>query len=98
MSGVLNLVDRTDVAAEIEVIDGNVYRSSFGIAYSAPRLVLPEVRLTQRPWIGQRYHIEIWIEKSTANDVLLSPARAYGGINVATFCRRGIRHGLQESG
>jgi hypothetical protein len=81
---IINLADNGDVVAEIMLNDGGINRAPFGVSYSAPTLELPEVLLIQDPKIGQRYHIEIWIEKSTANDVLLPLGREYG-INVATF-------------
>jgi hypothetical protein len=40
--------------------------------------------LLSQPIVGQRYHLEIWIEKSTANGVLLPLGLEYG-INIATF-------------
>jgi hypothetical protein len=43
---------------------------------------LPELHL-YRPTILQRYHIEIWCEKTTVNDVLQPLAREYG-LNVVT--------------
>jgi hypothetical protein len=80
---VINRADHDDIAAEVEVFDGSIERHSFGGEYTPPTITMPEV-LLQEPTIGQRYHVEIWIEKSTANEVLLPLGRQYG-INVATF-------------
>jgi hypothetical protein len=71
-------------AAEVETTEGEVERHEFGVGYRAPTLSLPEIYLTSEPRIGQRYHLEIWIEKSTANEVLL-PLGVLYGINIATF-------------
>ncbi|MET3970817.1 hypothetical protein [Bradyrhizobium sp. S3.9.1] len=81
---VINRSDDDDIAAEIEIIGGSVERRDFGPSYAPPDVNLPEVVFTQEPSIGQPYHLEIWIEKSTMNDVLLALGQAYG-INVATF-------------
>jgi hypothetical protein len=70
--------------AEIETLAGEVETHEFGMGYRAPSFSLPEINLIAEPRIGQRYHLEIWIEKSTANDVLLPLGREYG-INIATF-------------
>jgi hypothetical protein len=76
--------DGGDLAAEIEITAGRIERHPFGSDYSPPEIELPEVSLLQEPHVGQAYHLEIWIEKSTANDVLLPLGLVYG-INVATF-------------
>jgi hypothetical protein len=81
----INLGDGgVDSAAEIDTVAGSIERHEFGIDYVAPTLTLPETILLSEPQIGQRYHLEIWIEKSTANDVLLPLGREYG-INIVTF-------------
>ena len=76
--------DDFDIDAEIEISDGGITRFPFDLHYRAPMYSLPDVELVQEPTIGQPYHLEIWIEKSTANDVLLPLGRRYG-INIATF-------------
>jgi hypothetical protein len=49
-----------------------------------PRLPsLPTAQLVSRPRIAQRYHLEIWCEKSTMNDILLPLGQRYG-VNVVT--------------
>jgi hypothetical protein len=80
----INRDDTPDASAELEIADGDVERHELGINYEAPTLSLPEAVLISEPRIGQRYHLEIWIEKSTANDVLL-PLGVLYGINIATF-------------
>jgi len=72
-----------DIGAEVSVLDGRVESREFGASYHSPSYSLPTLYLS-RPRIGQRHHLEIWIEKSTANEILLPLAREYG-INVATF-------------
>jgi len=79
----INLNDGGDAAAEVGVNDGEIEQKAFGEHYKPPKLKLPETWF-EEPKIGQRYHLEIWIEKSTANDVLLPLGRKYG-INVCTF-------------
>jgi hypothetical protein len=76
--------DDGDTVAEIEIYHGLLTRSAFGRDYRAPDVSLPRAKLVQEPSFGQRYHLEIWIEKATANDVLLPLGREYG-INIATF-------------
>jgi hypothetical protein len=44
---------------------------------------LPLAWLASRPKVAQRYHIEIWCEKSTINDVLL-PLGSRHGVNIIT--------------
>lgn len=73
-----------DTAAEINPVAGSIECHEFGIYYVAPTLIFPEIILLSEPRVGQRYHLEIWIEKSTANDLLLPLGREYG-INIATF-------------
>lgn len=77
------VVDGGDSAAVVDVSDGEIERYEFGPDYEPPEITFPETSLS-RPKIGQRYHLEIWIEKSTANDILLPLGREYG-INVVTF-------------
>jgi hypothetical protein len=73
-----------DTAAEIETLAGCVETYAFGEDYRAPSLSLPELNFIAEPRIGQRYHLEIWIEKSTMNDVLMPLGDEYR-INVVTF-------------
>jgi hypothetical protein len=49
---------------------------------AAPKLVLPKLRLYP-PTIPQPYHLEIWCEKSTINDILMPLGEEYG-VNVVT--------------
>ena len=80
----INYTGDDNVAAEIEIDDGSIDRHDFGSSYAPPDVHLPAVSLTLEPSIGQPYHLEIWIEKSTMNEVLSPLGREYG-INVATF-------------
>jgi hypothetical protein len=80
----INFDSDEDVSAEIEINHGAVAQFPFGRDYHAPGYYLPKARLAQEPSFGQRYHLEIWIEKSTMNEVLLPLKQEYG-INVATF-------------
>src|SRR5579864_6335363 len=70
--------------AQTHIVDGGIVSHAFGHDYVAPSLTLPEMVLIAEPHIGQRYHLEIWIEKSTFNEVLL-PLGVQYGINIATF-------------
>jgi hypothetical protein len=82
---VINFFGRSLVAVpEIEVTPGGIERHEFGEDYCAPTLTLPETELLTEPRVGQRYHQEIWIEKSTQNDVVLPLGVRYG-VNVCTF-------------
>ena len=80
----INFDSDEDVGAEIEISHGAVAQFAFGRDYRAPGYYLPRARLVQEPSFGLRYHLEIWIEKSTQNEVLLPLGREYG-INVVTF-------------
>jgi hypothetical protein len=81
---IINFDSDDDVGAEIKINHGAVVQFDFGRDYHAPSYYLPSARLVDEPSFGQRYHLEIWIEKSTANEVLLQLGLEYG-INVATF-------------
>jgi hypothetical protein len=81
---IINFESDEDVGAEIEIDHGAVAQFPFGRDYHAPLYGLPRARLVQEPNFGQRYQIEIWIEKSTYNDVLRPLAEEHG-INVKTF-------------
>jgi hypothetical protein len=79
----LYLHDDDDTGAEIEVEPGEIEREPFSTSYSAPTISLPSLVLHE-PTVSQRYHLEIWIEKSTMNDVVMPLGKEYG-VNVATF-------------
>ena len=79
----INLEDDSDVAAEVAISGGSIERHRFGGEYTPPTITMPGTWL-QEPEVGQRYHLEIWIEKSTANEVILPLGREYA-INIATF-------------
>jgi hypothetical protein len=72
-----------DVDAEVTVYDGDVERHDFGAGYEPPTISWPWIGL-EEPKRSQAYCLEIWIEKSTANDVLL-PLGTQFGVNIATF-------------
>jgi hypothetical protein len=78
-----HVADGGDVDAKVGVSDGEIKRHPFGPEYKPPEIELP-VTWLHKPEVGQGYHLEIWIEKSTANDILLPLGREYG-INIVTF-------------
>jgi hypothetical protein len=80
---VINLDDEEGSSAEIGIGRGKISRQPFGSNYRAPTFVLPSLVLYE-PTVPQRYHLEIWCEKSTMNDVLMPLGREYR-VNVATF-------------
>jgi hypothetical protein len=81
---ILNLADNEeDSTAEVSVTEGEVQTTAFGMFYAPPAYTLPSLSYSA-PTIGQRYHVEIWAEKSTMNDILLPLGTEYG-INVVTF-------------
>jgi hypothetical protein len=63
---------------EIEVADVS------GLAWDAPSAMpdLPSLTL-ERPTVAQPYHVELWCEKTTINEILLTLAQRYG-LNVVT--------------
>jgi hypothetical protein len=77
----INLPDYEESSAEIDTFEG--YVATLGLE-NALEVVLrvPEIRLTE-PVINQRYHVEIWIEKSTMADILSPLGRRYG-VNIIT--------------
>jgi hypothetical protein len=82
-----DLVDRRNDDPTIYLSDGQetaAYIAALGGAVNIvpPSLVIPYLNITP-PRIPQRYHIEIWCEKSTMNDVLIPLCRRYG-INLVT--------------
>ncbi|MEB2678421.1 hypothetical protein [Bradyrhizobium japonicum] len=81
---VINRTDDDDIAAEIEIDDGSIDCHDFGPSYAPPDVNLPEVVLTQEPSIGQPYHLEVWIEKSSMDEVLLPLSQEFR-VNVARF-------------
>jgi len=81
---IINHAGGSNFAAEIEIDDGSIDRHDFGLSYAPPNINLPEAVLAQEPSIKQPYHLEIWVEKSTMNEVLLPLGRAHG-INIASF-------------
>jgi hypothetical protein len=75
-SSIVHLVDPT--TASISLIDGQ------GYDYDAPTAMpdLPRLHLDP-PSAPHPYHVELWCEKATVNDILMSLAQRYG-LNVVT--------------
>jgi hypothetical protein len=92
-------VDENDEQAEVCVESGELRPMALQLVES-PELELPELWLAP-PKIGQGYHVEIWIEKSTANDILLPLDESYG-VNIvgsigeisATHCEALVNRAL----
>jgi hypothetical protein len=78
----INLADEAEVPATIAVSTGFVW-SPTSEQHQKTVLGLPRIRL-EPPAISQRYHLEIWCEKSTMNDDVLLPIGDRYGINVVT--------------
>ena len=59
--------------------DAPAYISALGneVRVVPPSLSVPHLGII-RPRIRQRYHLEIWCEKSTMNDVLVPLCQRYG--------------------
>ena len=72
---VINLADDEEDGASIEIIGG--LQEHVPPSFKTPSLAVAP------PTILQRYHVEIWCEKSTMNDILLPLGERYG-INVVT--------------
>lgn len=68
------LNDDEEELARVMTFDGGVTPGD------EPSLSLPSLWL-RRPTVPQRYHLEIWCEKSTMNDVVVPLGRTYG-INI----------------
>ena len=71
---VLNLDDKPASEGSFNVETGNLFAS---ISLDLPALALA------RPHVPQPYHVEIWCEKSTMNDILMPLGVRYG-INIVT--------------
>jgi hypothetical protein len=65
------------------VTDGEVTTSDFGMDNEAPRYTLPSLSCSPATR-GQRFHLEIWIEKSTESEILNRLGQDYG-VNIAHF-------------
>ena len=90
-----NFVDRRNseaVLAELVEDDGAmVWLNEAGDPWPAPTIemlssALPDLpRLTfTTPTVAQRYVVEIWVEKSTVDDILIRYTARYG-VNIVTF-------------
>jgi hypothetical protein len=71
-----------DSPATIFAASGSVDGSSFGDIDGTLSLSWPQLML-EPPHVGQHYHVEMWCEKSTINDILMPLGRMYG-INIVT--------------
>jgi hypothetical protein len=58
-----------DETTSIDVSEGKVTGGGMSLTYEGPSLELP-ILLLDSPIIGQPYHLEIWCEKTTMDDVL----------------------------
>jgi hypothetical protein len=76
------LAEAAEEPADIKVFTGHVWNRANEGASQQTVLSIPYITLA-RPTMGQRFHIEIWCEKSTMNDILLPIGEEYG-INVVT--------------
>jgi hypothetical protein len=73
-----------DTTAICTTLDGAITDRGGLYVYDPPAFTAPTFTLTE-PVIAQRYHIEIWCEKSTMDDILGPIARSYPGcVNVVT--------------
>src|SRR6266851_3621875 len=80
----INFESVEDIGAEIKIHRGWSFSHTFGMDYRAPSYYLPRAELIQEPSFGQQFQVEIWIEKSTADDVLQLLGEEYG-INIVPF-------------
>jgi hypothetical protein len=79
------VINLDDAEADDGVITANTFNEEGGLksySVSVPPIERPRLRILS-PTIPQRYHVEIWFEKSTMNDILMPLAERYG-INVCT--------------
>jgi hypothetical protein len=82
-----NLIDRRSDEPTIYLNDeensASIVLMSGGLTLvDAPTVGLPSLQLL-RPVIPQRYHLEVWCEKSTMNDILMPLGESFG-INILT--------------
>jgi|SRR5450755_1028792 len=77
------LTDEGESPPEIDTRAGYVATmSGDDLSYYAPELSLPSMSVTE-PMVAQPYHLEIWCEKSTMNDILMPLGSEYGN-NIIT--------------
>jgi hypothetical protein len=75
----------SDIECPAEIATDTGYAGS-GVTlgrYSGSRMLPPSLSISA-PTIAQRYHCEIWCEKSTVNEILMPLGRQYG-VNISTF-------------
>jgi hypothetical protein len=78
----IHLANTIEQPADVSIFTGHVWNRTETSSPEKTILSLPCI-LLKAPIIAQRYHIEIWAEKSTMNDILLPIGEKYG-INVVT--------------
>jgi hypothetical protein len=76
----LNFVPTEAEDGSIDVTEGSVTSGAYH--YRAADYTLPEVNIFE-PTIPQHYHLEIWVEKSTINDIVI-PLRETFRVNLQT--------------
>jgi len=79
---VVNFENESDEDAEVSTDAGFLYNPDGSALPNKTSLSLPSITLSA-PTISQRFHLEIWCEKSTMNDVLMPLGDDYG-INIIT--------------
>jgi hypothetical protein len=73
-----------DSDAFCTTLDGKVTDHGGFHGYTCPAFELPKYQF-DAPKISQRFHVELWCEKSTIDDILIPLARSYPGfVNVVT--------------
>jgi hypothetical protein len=78
----INLSEDEESPASIVTVEGNVGTPGMMETELKVALDLPEITL-ERPVVNQRFHVEIWIEKSTMADIL-TPLGIRYGVNIIT--------------
>jgi hypothetical protein len=69
--------------ASVSVSEATGLATTLGLRINDTLAELPDFDFTP-PFVDQGYHVEIWCEKSTMNDILLPLAQEYDNVNVIT--------------
>jgi hypothetical protein len=69
---------QANTAAQIQCRGGGLIVGNFCASYECGTIDLPDLRLIAPTLHQPHYHLEIWCEQSTMNDVLMPLARRYG--------------------